>query len=52
MAAIRSNSSRVIVLPDERSATTYVLPALREVTRVWTLTLPNSVIRHVGIRSV
>jgi len=29
-----------------------VLPELREVTLVWTFTLPNSVIRHCGIASV
>src|SRR4029453_940547 len=33
----------------ERSATTYVLPELRDVTRVWTFTLPNSVTRLCGI---
>src|SRR4029453_5418644 len=36
----------------ERSATTYVLPELRDVTRVWTFTLPNSVTRLCGIASV
>src|SRR6185436_21083530 len=39
-------------MPLERSPTTYVLPELREVTRVWTFTLPNSVIRHCAIASV
>ena len=34
------------------SVTTNVLPAEREVTRVCTFTLPNSVIRHSGISSV
>src|SRR3972149_11046260 len=50
--ATSSNSPRVIVLPEERSATTYVLPAERETTRVCTLTLSYSVTRHCGISSV
>src|SRR5947207_7535663 len=29
-----------------------VMPELRDVTRVWTLTLPNSVMRQPGISSV
>src|SRR4030095_3441023 len=37
--------------PLERSATTYVLPELRDVTLVWTFTLPNPVTRHCGIAS-
>jgi hypothetical protein len=34
------------------SETMNVLPALREATLVWTLTLPNSVIRQFGMSSV
>src|SRR3990172_87686 len=49
---MRSYSSRVIVLPLERSARTKVLPALRETTFVCTFTLPNSVTRACGISSV
>src|SRR5215208_5646797 len=41
-----------MVFPLERSATTYVLSELRDVIRVWTFTLPNSVTRHCGIASV
>jgi hypothetical protein len=50
--ATASKSSRVIVLPEERSATTCVLSAEREVTWVCTLTLSYSVTRHRGIASV
>src|SRR6266540_3734320 len=52
---MRPYSSRVMVLPladPGSSVTTNVLPAEREVTRVCTFTLPNSVIRHWGIPSV
>src|SRR5437867_7588369 len=52
---MRPYASRVMVLPEAvvgSSVTTNVLPALREVTRVWTLTLSNSVIRQFGICSV
>src|SRR5436190_23628843 len=52
---MRSYSSRVMVLPEAvvgSSVTTNVLPAEREVTRVWTFTLSNSVIRQFGISSV
>ena len=52
LAAISSNASRVIVLPLEGPPTTCVLAALREVTTVWTLRLPNSVSRACGIASV
>ena len=41
-----------IVFPEDRSATTYVLPAERDVTRVFTFTLSYSVTRHWGISSV
>ena len=44
-----------MVLPEAvvgSSVTTNVLPALREVTRVWTFGLSNSVIRVLGISSV
>ena len=51
-AAISSNASRVMVLPLEGPPTTCVLAALREVTRVWTFTLPNSVRRACGMASV
>src|SRR6266508_2553165 len=47
-AGVRKLSS----LPMAPSVTTNVLPAEREVTRVCTFTLPNSVIRHWGIPSV
>jgi hypothetical protein len=46
---------RLVLCPagDEGSSvTTEVLPALRETTRVWTFTFPNSVMRHCGICSV
>src|SRR6266511_2495641 len=52
---MRPYSSRVMVLPladPGSSVTTNVLPAEREVTRVCTFTLPNSVIRQWGIPSV
>src|SRR6266567_546525 len=52
---MRSYSSRVMVLPLAvvgSSVTTKVLPALRDVTRVWTFGLSNSVIRQFGISSV
>ena len=53
--AIRSYSCRVMVLPlaaAGSSVTTNVLPEERDVTRVCTFRLPNSVIRHCGISSV
>src|SRR5436309_12082054 len=52
---MRSYSSRVMVFPEAMvgsSVTTNVLPAEREVTRVWTCTLSNSVSRVFGIFSV
>src|SRR5213592_3586925 len=52
---MRSYSARLMVLPSVTlgsSVTMNVDPALREVTRVWTLTLPNSLVRQVGISSV
>src|SRR6266542_3302086 len=48
-------SARLMVLlsvTDGSSVTTKVEPELRDVTRVWTLTLPNSVTLAVGISSV
>jgi hypothetical protein len=50
-----SKASQEMVFPDVTegsSETMNVLPALREVTRVWTLTLPNAVVRAFGISSV
>src|SRR5947208_9184852 len=43
-----------MVFPDDdpRPPTTNVLPELRDVTLVWTFTLPNAVTRHWGICSV
>jgi hypothetical protein len=53
--AIRSYSARDIVVPlveAGSSVTMNVLPTLREVARVCTLTFSNSVRRHCGISSV
>src|SRR5215211_4773387 len=55
ISATRSYSWRPMVLPSViwgSSVTMNVEPDEREVTRVWTLTLSNSVIRQVGISSV
>src|SRR6266540_7002717 len=52
---MRAYSSRVMLWPlavEGSSVTMYVLPALREVTRVCTFTLSNSVMRQLGISSV